>query len=105
MITKRTNHLIFQSILGARKWQVSLDFDEEAFQSAIYKIYPRLTSVSSYTLWNIKKDKTFEKLPAKVRVFFLQFLYQDIKYFLRFKRDLSDIYLLKLFIGKHTKSH
>ena len=69
MIPKRKNHLIFQSILGARKWQVSLDFDEEAFQSAIYKIYPRLTSVSSYTLWNIKKDKTFEKLPAKVRVF------------------------------------
>ena len=54
-------------VVGARKWQVSLDFDEEAFQSAIYKIYPRLTSVPGYTLWNIKKDKTFEKLPSKVR--------------------------------------
>ena len=52
---------------GARKWQVHLDFDADAFKNAIYKIYPRLTSVPGYTLWNIKKDKTFEKLPAMVR--------------------------------------
>merc|ERR1719346_359500 len=66
MPTKEEYSILLTCGLGARKWQVSLDFDEEAFQSAIYKIYPRLTSVSSYTLWNIKKDKTFEKLPAKV---------------------------------------
>ena len=60
------NHQLINMVLGARKWQVSLDFDEGAFQSAIYKIYPRLTSVPGYTLWNIKKDKTFEKLPIKV---------------------------------------
>ena len=75
MTTMWINHQIIQSILGARKWQVSLDFDEEAFQSAIYKIYPRLTSVSSYTLWNIKKDKTFEKLPAKVQKFHFYHFY------------------------------
>ena len=58
--------LTIPKYIGARKWQVSLDYDEAAFQNAIYKIYPRLNAVSSYTLWNIKKDKTFEKLPAKV---------------------------------------
>jgi hypothetical protein len=53
-------------ISGARKWQVRSDFDKEDFQNAIYKIYPRLNSVSGYTLRNIKKDKTFEELPAMV---------------------------------------
>jgi len=66
MPTKEEYSILLTCGLGARKWQVSLDSDEEAFQSAIYKIYPRLTSVTSYTLWNIKKDKTFEKLPTKV---------------------------------------
>ena len=53
-------------LLGARKWQVSIDVESDAFKTAIYKIYPRLTTVPGYTLWNIKKDKTFEKLPPKV---------------------------------------
>ena len=53
-------------ISGARKWQVNLDIDKADFQNAIYKIYPRLNSVSGYTLLNIKRDKTFEELPAKV---------------------------------------
>jgi len=66
MPTKEEYSLLLTSGLGARKWQVSLDFDEAAFQNSIYNIYPRLNSVSGYTLWNIKKDKTFEKLPAKV---------------------------------------
>lgn len=66
MPTKEDYAQLLTCGLGARKWQVNLDFDEAAFRSAIYKIYPRLNSVSGYTLWNIKKDKTFEKLPAKV---------------------------------------
>lgn len=66
MPTKEEYSQLLTCGLGARKWQVNLDFDEAAFKSSIYKIYPRLTSVTSYTLWNIKKDKTFEKLPAKV---------------------------------------
>lgn len=52
--------------LGARKWLASLDFDAENFKAAILNIYPRLASVPSYTLWNVKPDKTFEKLPCTV---------------------------------------
>lgn len=52
--------------LGARKWQVSLDLDAEGLQRAIFNIYPRLATVSGYTLWTITKDKRFEKLPSKV---------------------------------------
>merc|ERR1719384_939013 len=51
---------------GARKWVASLDFDAESFKAAIVNIYPRLSSVPSYTLWNVKPDKTFEKLPSTV---------------------------------------
>ena len=54
------------SITGARKWVASLDFDAESFKAAIVNIYPRLSSVPSYTLWNVKPDKTFEKLPSTV---------------------------------------
>ena len=51
---------------GARKWIASLDFDADSFKAAIVNIYPRLASVPSYTLWNVKSDKTFEKLPSTV---------------------------------------
>lgn len=52
--------------LGARKWLASLDFDSENFKVAIINIYPRLSSVPSYSLWNVKADKTLEKLPCMV---------------------------------------
>ena len=60
--------LISKSIFfsGARKWIASLDFDADSFKAAIVNIYPRLASVPSYTLWNVKSDKTFEKLPSTV---------------------------------------
>jgi len=57
---------LLTSGLGARKWVASLDFDAESFKAAIVNIYPRLSSVPSYTLWNVKPDKTFEKLPSTV---------------------------------------
>jgi len=57
---------LLTSGLGARKWVASLDFDAESFKGAIVNIYPRLSSVPSYTLWNVKPDKTFEKLPSTV---------------------------------------
>lgn len=66
MPTKEEYSILLGCGLGARKWQVNLDFDKSDFQNAIYKIYPRLNSVSGYTLLNIKRDKTFEELPAKV---------------------------------------
>merc|ERR1711936_335496 len=57
---------LLTSGLGARKWVASLDFDADSFKAAIVNIYPRLSSVPSYTLWNVKPDKTFEKLPSTV---------------------------------------
>jgi len=57
---------LLTSGLGARKWVASLDFDAESFKAAIVNIYPRLSSVPSYTLWNVKPDKSFEKLPSTV---------------------------------------
>jgi len=57
---------LLTSGLGARKWVASLDFDAESFKGAIVNIYPRLSSVPSYTLWNVKPDKSFEKLPLTV---------------------------------------
>lgn len=44
----------------------NLEFDAESFKAAIINIYPRLATVPSYTLWNVKQDKTFEKLPSTV---------------------------------------
>ena len=44
----------------------SLDFDAESFRAAILNIYPRLSTVQSYSLWNVKSDKSFEKLPGSV---------------------------------------
>ena len=55
--------------LGARKWQVSLDLDSETFRLTLLNIYPRLATQSNYTLWTINRDKSFEKLPQKVRKF------------------------------------
>ncbi|TRY60921.1 hypothetical protein TCAL_03200 [Tigriopus californicus] len=52
--------------LGARKWQVNLDLDSKIFQLTLLNIYPRLSTVSNYSLWTINKNKTFEKLPQKV---------------------------------------
>ena len=57
---------IYIFLAGARKWIASLDFDADSFKAAIVNIYPRLASVPSYTLWNVKSDKTFEKLPSTV---------------------------------------
>ena len=57
---------LFFNLTGARKWVASLDFDAESFKGAIVNIYPRLSSVPSYTLWNVKPDKSFEKLPLTV---------------------------------------
>ena len=51
---------------GARKWLASLEFDSESFKAAIVNIYPRLATVPSYTLWNVKLDKSLEKLPCMV---------------------------------------
>ena len=51
---------------GARKWLASLEFDAESFKAAIINIYPRLATVPSYSLWNVKPDKTLEKLPCMV---------------------------------------
>ena len=51
---------------GCRKWTVGVEWDAEMFKAMVYKIYPRLTSVPGYTLWNLKQDNSFEKLPAKV---------------------------------------
>ena len=76
-------------ISGARKWQVNLDFDKSDFQNAIYKIYPRLNSVSGYTLLNIKRDKTFEELPAKVWRFDIFF---KLKHILILYNDSSNIF-------------
>ena len=45
---------------------MSLDFDAETFRIALLSIYPRLSSVSGYSLWTLTKEKTFEKLPQKV---------------------------------------
>ena len=56
----------FTSFPGARKWQVSLDYDAGTFKSALLNIYPRLSTVSSYSLFSITKEKNFEKLPLKV---------------------------------------
>jgi hypothetical protein len=55
-------------VTGARKWQVGLGSDAEEFRRAILNIYPRLATTTGYTLWNVKKDKTFEKLPVKVEM-------------------------------------
>jgi len=52
--------------LGCRKWLVGIDWDADNFKAMIYKIYPRLASVPGYTLWNLKQDNSFEKLPTKV---------------------------------------
>lgn len=52
---------------GARKWQVSLSLNAEEFRRAIISIYPRLGNILGFSMWNIKKDKSFEKLPVKVR--------------------------------------
>ena len=57
---------IYYFFAGARKWLASLDFDSENFKVAIINIYPRLSSVPSYSLWNVKADKTLEKLPCMV---------------------------------------
>ena len=51
---------------GARKWLASLEFDAESFKAAIINIYPRLATVPSYSLWNVKPDKALEKLPCMV---------------------------------------
>ena len=59
-------HILHISVAGCRKWQVETDCDADRFKSMIYMIYPRLCSVPGYTLWNLKKDNTFEKLPPKV---------------------------------------
>ena len=45
---------------------MGLNSDAEEFRRAILNIYPRLSNTTGYTLWNVKKDKTFEKLPVKV---------------------------------------
>jgi len=60
---------IFHSsfIAGARKWHVSLSLNAEEFRRAIISIYPRLGNIVGFSLWNVKKDKSFEKLPVKVR--------------------------------------
>jgi hypothetical protein len=55
-------------LVGARKWQVGLNSDADEFRRAILNIYPRLANTTGYTLWNVKKDKTFEKLPVKVNI-------------------------------------
>jgi hypothetical protein len=49
---------------------VGLNSDAEEFRRAIINIYPRLSTTTGYTLWNVKKDKTFEKLPVKVNSVF-----------------------------------
>ena len=42
--------------------------DAETFKCALLNIYPRLSRVTGFTLWTLNKDKTFEKLPQKVRL-------------------------------------
>lgn len=54
------------SLSGARKWQVPIEMEADAFHNALLNIYPRLAGVTSYTLWTINKHKEFEKLPVKV---------------------------------------
>ena len=67
---KNTHYILiniyFFLFAGARKWLASLDFDAENFKVAIINIYPRLASVPQYSLWNVKADKTLEKLPCMV---------------------------------------
>ena len=59
-------YIVLNIFSGARKWLASLDFDADSFKAAIVNIYPRLATVSSYSLWNVKPDKTLEKLPCMV---------------------------------------
>ena len=67
IICQWNNGILITSLFsGCRKWQVANDCDADNFKALIYTIYPRLASVPGYTLWNLKKDNSFEKLPPKV---------------------------------------